>query len=97
MESTSWGLPQIMGFHWKRLGYASVRDLVDDFNKGEFQQVAALCRFIRSDNNLFKALQAHDWHKVALIYNGPAYENMAIKWGREPYNTSLEKAHNKFK
>lgn len=97
MESTSWGMPQIMGFHWKLLGYSSVGEMVNDFKKGEFQQVAALCRFIRANPALLAALKYHDWHKVATLYNGAAYKEMAAKWGREPYNVSLEKAYNKFK
>ena len=95
MESTSIGMCQIMGFHWKRLGYASVLEMWEDFKKGEFQQVSALVRFIRSDNSLFAALKAHDWNKVAIIYNGAAYKEMAIKWKREPYNVSLQKAYEK--
>lgn len=96
IESTSWGMPQIMGFHWKTLGYSSVRDMVDDFKKGEFQQVAALCKFIRVNPALFTALKAHDWNKVATIYNGAAYKEMAIRWKREPYDISLRKAYEKY-
>jgi hypothetical protein len=93
MEATSIGLPQIMGFHWKRLGYSTVGAMWDDFKKGEFEQVAALVRFIRTDNKLFAALQRKDWHQVASIYNGASYAEMAKKWKREPYNISLEKAY----
>lgn len=96
MKSTSIGLPQIMGFHYKRLGYATVGEMWNDFKKGEFEQVSALVRFIRSDNALFAALKAKDWHRVASIYNGAAYREMAVKWKREPYNISLEKAYKKY-
>ncbi|MFA6057304.1 MAG: N-acetylmuramidase domain-containing protein [Taibaiella sp.] len=96
MKSTSIGLPQIMGFHYKRLGYATVGQMWEDFKKGEFEQVSALVRFIRTDNKLFAALQRKDWHQVATIYNGAAYRQMAIRWKREPYNISLEKAYKKY-
>lgn len=96
MESTSIGLPQIMGFHWKRLGYPSVGAMWDDFKLGEYQQVLALVRFIKTDARLYKALKSRDWHTVATIYNGAKYKEMAKKWGREPYDISLRKAHEKY-
>lgn len=96
MEATSIGLPQILGLHWKRLGYSSVGEMWDDFKKGEFQQVAALVRFIRTDNNLFQALKTKNWDRVASIYNGASYREMAKVWKREPYDISLEKAYKKY-
>lgn len=96
MEATSVGLPQIMGFHWKRLGFSSVGAMWDDFKRGEYFQVLALVRFIKTDANLFKALKAKDWHNVAKIYNGAAYKKMAIQWGREPYDISMAKAYKKY-
>jgi len=41
--------------------------MINDFKNGEFQQIAALVKFIRTDNRLFSALKAHDWGKVARI------------------------------
>lgn len=97
MESTSIGMPQIMGFHYARLGYKTVGEMWDDFKRGEYQQVLALVRFIKSDARLYKSLQSKDWHTVASIYNGTAYKEMAKKWGREPYDISMAKAYNKYK
>lgn len=97
MESTSIGLPQIMGFHWQLLGYKSVGDMWDDFKKGEYQQVLALARFIKANPALYRAIKALDYHQIASIYNGSEYKKMAKKWGREPYNISLEKARAKYK
>ena len=96
MKSTSIGLPQIMGFHYSRLGYKTVGAMWDDFKRGEYQQVLALVRFIKTDPKLYKALQNKDWHTVASIYNGAKYKEMAKKWGRTPYNISLEKAYKKY-
>lgn len=96
MESTSIGLPQIMGLHWKRLGYKTVGEMWDDFKRGEYQQVLALVRFIKTDTSLYKALRGKDWHAVASIYNGKQYREMAKKWGREPYDISLRKAYDKY-
>lgn len=97
MESTSIGMPQIMGFHWKRLGYSNVGAMWDDFKKSEYQQVLALVKFIKTDTALYKAMKAKNYHLIASIYNGAKYAQMAKKWKREPYNVSLEKAYNRWR
>lgn len=96
MESTSIGLPQIMGFHWKLLGYKSVGEMWDDFKKGEYFQVLALARFIKASPALHAAIKTNNYHLIATYYNGKDYAIMAKKWGREPYNISLEKAYKKY-
>ncbi len=95
MLSTSIGLPQIMGFHWKRLGYRSVGDMWDDFKVGELNQIKALIRFIETDSRLKNALISKDWHSVASIYNGKFYREQAKRIGREPYDISFAKVYEK--
>lgn len=97
MESTSIGLGQIMGFHYKRLGYDEVGMMWDDAKRGEDRQVYQIVKFITTDKNLLTHLTNKDWHNVAKIYNGAGYMDIAKKYGREPYNISMEKAYNKFK
>lgn len=96
MESTSIGLPQIMGFHWKRLGYESVGAMWDDFKRGELAQIKALIRFIETDRRLIKAMLEKDWHMIAMIYNGSGYAALAHKYGREPYNVTMRKFYEQF-
>jgi hypothetical protein len=96
MESTSIGLPQIMGFHWRRLGYTSVGAMWDDFKVGELRQIKALIKFILTDDKLKTALVNKDWHRVAAIYNGAGYKALAEKYGREPYDESMRKAYLKY-
>lgn len=96
MMSTSIGLPQIMGFHYATLGYKSVGDMWDDFKRGEYQQVEALAKFIKASPALWNNLKANNWHGVAVNYNGAGYKELAKKYGREPYNVSMEKAYNKY-
>ncbi|WKW47253.1 N-acetylmuramidase domain-containing protein [Myroides sp. JBRI-B21084] len=96
MKATSIGLPQIMGFHYKRLGYKTVGDMWNDFKKGEHQQVMALFRFILTDKNLLQSVRTKNFHMIAYIYNGAKYKEMAKKWKREPYNISLEKSAKKW-
>lgn len=96
MESTSIGLGQIMGFHWKRLGYESVGEMWDDAKKGLPTQVEQILKFICTDNRLFSAIINIDWHTVASIYNGSKYRELAVKLGREPYDVSMAKAYEKY-
>ncbi len=96
MESTSIGMGQVMGFHFKRLGYATVGDMWDDAKEGEDRQIFQMAEFIRTDNILYSALKRKDWHTVAVRYNGAKYKEMAEKWGREPYNISMRKAYEKY-
>lgn len=97
MQSTSIGLGQIMGFHYKTLGYKTVGEMWDDAKRGEYQQVLQIVRFLKSIPALIKALQIKNWHLVATYYNGGGYKELAKKYGREPYNISLEKVYLKFK
>lgn len=96
MECTSIGLGQILGLHWKRLGYPSVQEMWDDAMAGIDRQIWQLCKFIDTDKRLKSALERKDWHKVASIYNGVGYQKLAEKLGREPYNISLEKAYRRY-
>jgi len=96
MQATSIGLPQIMGFHFGRLGFHSVGAMWDDFKKGEYQQVDGLAKFINTDARLKAALKALNFHRVAELYNGSGYMDIAKKYGREPYNISMEKAYKRF-
>jgi len=93
MKSTSIGLPQIMGFHWKRLGYSSVGAMWDDFKVSEENQINALEKFITTDPRLLKAFEEKDWHMMAYIYNGSGYAAQAHRLGIVPYNVQLQKAY----
>lgn len=96
MQSTSWGLGQIMGFHYGRLGYKTVDDMVNDFKKGDYQQVMGIAKFIATSPALLRAIKAKNWHQVAVNYNGAGYKELARRYKREPYNISLEKAYTKY-
>nr|WP_206600389.1 N-acetylmuramidase domain-containing protein [Chromobacterium sphagni] len=85
IESCSWGLFQIMGYHWQRLGYASAATFRAAMESGEAAQLEAFARFIEAEPALLKALQAKRWADVAKLYNGPAYkENLYEASWRRP-------------
>lgn len=73
-ESCSWGQFQIMGYHWKALGYNSVDVFVAAMSKSEAAQLDAFCRFIEAEPALLKALNGRKWADFARLYNGPAYK-----------------------
>jgi len=93
MQATSIGLGQIMGFHWKTLGYKTVGAMWDDAKKGLDRQIWQICKFITMDIKLQSCLKAHDWDGVASIYNGAGYKKLALSIPREPYDISLAKAY----
>ncbi len=70
LQSASWGAFQIMGFHWKALGYASPAAFVDSMQAAA-GQLDAFVRFIEANPPIKHALQAHDWDDFAARYNGP--------------------------
>ncbi|MCB2379805.1 N-acetylmuramidase family protein [Hymenobacter sp. BT635] len=74
MLSTSWGLPQMMGFNHAALGFATVDALVDSFRESEANQLAGMLRFIQSKPALARAVKAKDWAMVAYYYNGAGYK-----------------------
>ena len=71
-QSVSWGLGQVMGANWRRLGYGSVAELVEEARSGLAGQVRLMVRFIRA-HGLDVALRKRDWRAFAQAYNGPAY------------------------
>lgn len=96
MESTSIGLPQIMGFHWKRLGYSSVGAMWDDFKTGDLAQIKALIKFLQTDARLYSAILGKNWERVAEIYNGAGFREVAKKYGRQPYDLAMANAYKLF-
>lgn len=85
LESCSWGGFQVMGYHWQRLGYASIQDFVAAMNHSEADHLEAFVRYIEADSTLHKALKALKWATVAKLYNGPDYQ-------RNLYDVKLERA-----
>ena len=89
LESCSWGLGQVMGYHWKSLGYESLQSFINAMYKDEASQLDAMCRYI-SVNNLVNAVKSKDWKAFARGYNG---KNYAIN----RYDIKLATAYAKWK
>lgn len=70
LRSISMGASQIMGFNYAALGYASPREMFDDFQSSEEAQVRGLFRFIEN-RRLVEPLRQGDYLAFARGYNGP--------------------------
>ncbi len=87
LQSVSWGVGQVMGAHWKQLGFASVEALAREARSGVEGQVRLMVRFIRA-NRLLPYVHARDWAGFARRYNGPAF-------ARNRYDTRLASAYDR--
>lgn len=75
LASASWGLFQIMGYHWELLGFDCIQDFADAMRMTEAAHLDAFVRFVQADPALLRALRAKQWGAFARIYNGPAYKD----------------------
>jgi hypothetical protein len=89
LSSASWGAFQIMGYHWKSLGYASQQAFINAMYASASAQLDSFVRFIKADPALLRALKALDWKAFARRYNGPAY-------AKNQYDTKMSDAYRKF-
>lgn len=89
LESASWGLGQVMGYHWKSLGYASLQEFINAMYHSEYKQLDAMVRFLKV-NGLIGRLNRQDWSGFAYRYNGAGY-------ARNNYDEKLAQAYRKYK
>lgn len=87
LESASWGIGQVMGYHWQSLGYPSLQAFINAMYKDEASQLEAMCRYIQV-NGLVNALKNKDWKAFARGYNGSAY-------AKNSYDVKLANAYKK--
>lgn len=88
LEACSWGMGQVMGYHWASLGYATLQDFINAMYRDEASQIDAMMRFIRA-NGLLGKLQRKDWVGFARGYNGAGYAKNA-------YDKKLAVAYRKY-
>lgn len=86
LQSASWGLFQIMGFHWKTLRYASLQAFINAQYKSEDAQLDTFVRFINANPKIKQALVNKDWTLFAKLYNGPNY-------AKNKYDIKLREAY----
>lgn len=89
LESCSWGIAQIMGYHWELCGFKSVQGFVNAMYKSEDAQFEVFVKFLEGAG-IVPFLKKLDWAGVALRYNGKNYK-------QNNYDKDLEKYYKKFK
>lgn len=84
-ESVSYGIGQVMGANWRKLGFDSVLDLVNTARQGFAGQLAVMVQYILNFG-LLDELQNKDWSGFARGYNGPNFKKYS-------YDSNLLKAY----
>ena len=91
--SASWGAFQIMGYHYKMLGYISIDDFVEKMNRNERDHLEAFGKFISvvsfRGKSLVEWLKEKNWANFAHGYNGSGYK-------QNRYDEKLKSAYNKY-
>jgi hypothetical protein len=72
IQSTSFGLGQIMGFNYRLAGYASPQALADAFSTSSTEQVMGMLRMISNVPKQLNALRNKDYATFVSSYNGAA-------------------------
>jgi len=88
-SSASYGLFQVMGFHYNAMKFATAKDFVDFLSVNEANQLEIFGRFLVA-NNLLQPLKDLNWAKFANGYNGSGYKT-------NKYDTKLATAYAKYK
>ncbi len=86
--SASWGLFQVMGYHYEALGYGSVVEFVGDMQLNEGKQLEVFGKFLKK-NGLVGYLRNRQWAEFAKRYNGADY-------AKNQYDIKLKDAYQKY-
>ena len=70
MQATSIGIGQIMGFHYRRLGFKSAQEMFEFAAVSEENQVEMMAKFIQSDQRLLSSIKSGDAEGFAMAWNG---------------------------
>jgi len=89
LMSCSWGAFQVMGEHWKTLGYSSIQDFVNKMYRSEADHLDSFVRYIKAFA-LTNHLRNKNWAAFAKGYNGPGYK-------ANNYDVKMATAYNKYK
>lgn len=88
-ESVSWGLGQIMGAHWRWLGFPHIDAFVAEARSGIAGQITLMCLYVEKAG-LVGAIRRLDWAAFARAYNGPAY-------AKHGYHTKIAATYERYR
>ncbi|KAA3659893.1 MAG: DUF3380 domain-containing protein [Calditrichaeota bacterium] len=80
----SMGMPQVMGFNYKAIGYNSVEEMFDKFNSDIRYHIQGLFDFF--DKRMIRALQKRDFVEFAGYYNGSGQKQKYGQWIQNHYD-----------
>ena len=83
LQSISMGAPQIMGFHYQKIGYPNVQDMFHAFNSDIRHHILGLFDFL--SNRMMQNLRDKDFVSFAAQYNGSGQKQKYGKWIDEHY------------
>jgi hypothetical protein len=85
ISSCSWGVGQVMGAHWKKLGFPSAEEFERTAQSGFSGQLAIMFAFM-DVSGVIQHLRRLDWSAVARIWNGAAY-------AKNKYDVKMKEAY----
>ena len=88
LQSASWGKFQIMGKHWKKLGYDSLQSFITAMYANETEHLMAFVKYVKVFG-LADELKRKDWAGFAKGYNGSGY-------AKNKYDQKMKTAYEKF-
>lgn len=88
LESASWGLFQVMGENWSRIGWSSVQAFYRAMCTSERDQLDAFIGFCFSKSGLIDALRRKDFNTIAKLYNGSGAVSVYGPKLRRAYNNA---------
>lgn len=88
LQSASWGKFQIMGKHWRKLGYNSLQDFITAMYANETEHLMAFVKYVKVFG-LADELRAKNWSGFAYGYNGKSYK-------KNRYDDKMAVAYKKF-
>jgi hypothetical protein len=89
LESCSWGMFQIMGYHFKTCGCATLQEFINAMYKSEDEHLRLFCNFLKN-TRLDRFLQNKDWTAFAKGFNGAGF-------AKNNYHKKLNVAYLKYK
>jgi hypothetical protein len=72
LQSTSWGIGQVLGQNFAMVGFADVEAMVTAMSASEDDQLTAVGNLVLA-SGLSQPLSTHDWKTFARGYNGPSF------------------------
>lgn len=82
IKSCSWGRFQVMGVYYENL-YDSPQHMEEAMNMCERQHFEYFSSYLKETNGLIKALNEHNWEKVAELYNGKKWREINPDYAKD--------------